>query len=129
VLPVRVARTRLSALGIAPVQEAVELGVPPGVAVGEVPADGGGAVGAGDAVGCEADGVGAGAPPIPGAVQAPRRSNAANPAIPLHRPFNGTRDNLRSIAVPGAQPSMYSSAWPVIVTVENVALSIGVIHR
>jgi len=94
VLPVSVARTRLSRLGMAPVQEATELAVPPGVAVAAAVGDGGGAEVAatgGDPVACREAG---GAAPIPGAVQAPRKSSATSPLRPLPTLLRGTRDNL-----------------------------------
>jgi hypothetical protein len=94
-LPARVARTRLSPLGMAPVQDATELVVPPGVAVGTAVAaavgDGGGAVD-GVTVAC-GDGLGL-VLPSPGAVQAPRRISTANPAADLPTPLRSTGDNL-----------------------------------
>src|ERR1700694_956992 len=95
VLPERVARMRLSALGMAPVQEATELGVPPGVAVGTAVGaalgEGGGAVvGVTDECGVGVGGV----PPIPGAVQAPTRTSTASSAAPLPTLLSSTGDNL-----------------------------------
>lgn len=84
----------MAVLGIAPVQEATELAVPAGVAVG----DGGGpVVGAvdGDAVLWEAgDRAGVPLPPITGAEQAPSRISAISPAAPRPTRVSGTRDNL-----------------------------------
>ena len=95
VLPERVARMRLSALGMAPAQEATELGVPPGVAVGTAVGaalgEGGGAVvGLTDECGLGVGGV----PPIPGAEQAPRRASTASSAAPFPTLVSSTGDNL-----------------------------------
>jgi hypothetical protein len=80
---------------MAPVQDATELVVPPGVAVGTAVAaavgDGGGAV---DGV---TDGCGDGdgeVPPIPGAEHAPRNTSTASPAADFPTRLRSTGDNL-----------------------------------
>jgi hypothetical protein len=108
-------------------QGASALGTMPGVAVGKAVAvaagEGGGAV-VGAVVGtfvgdAEGEWVAADPPPMPGAVQAPRRANVAIPATHLMDLVSGTADKLtgkpaQRRAVQSSKASSVPTSWPAV---------------